>query len=259
MRVFYCILFSRPPRESHRPRPAGRLHRQVLTAITCACFATTTYAETVRAYESPLELEAAQKKLEALLGDLDRGRFYYEKETGGYAWRAENRWSSPFDYRIYGGVVSARKPVTIIRIEGDDGDALAFAQILNQEKFFLPEAIPEDPEGSQPLDDKYHLIAQPLNLLAPWLAVLYESYDSPRLTTGQTWWRFLTYFFFDALFIYAGGTNWFQQGKFEPQKYASNIAGGLALMRVIGSWQSLNLVQGHNRMAELKYTFPISD
>ena len=217
------------------------------------------FADGKRTFESPLELTAAQKKLEELLRVLDKGRFYYEKETGGYTWRAENRWTSPFDYQIYGGIVSKRQPITLIRIEGDEGDVLTLSRILYEEKFFLEDSMPKDRLGAEPLGSKYHVLSQPINLVAPWLGVLYNSYGSPRLTSGQTWWRFITYLFFDALFIYAGGTNWFQQAAFEPEEYASNIAGGLAIMRIIGSWQSMNLIRGHNRIAELKYTFPISD
>lgn len=267
MRAFCCTLFSRRPdrRAKSSPPPIfrafgpGLLSFSLLFAGLVSAPDADLFADGRRTYESSLELPAAQKKLEELLRVLDKGRFYYEKETGGYEWRVENKWYSPFDYQIYGGYVSKRQPITLIRIEGNEGDVLTLSRILYEEKFFLDGAVPDGPLGSEPLGAKYHVLSQPINLLAPWLGVLYNSYGSPRLTTGQTWWRFFTYLFFDAFFIYAGGTNWFQQGKFEPQEYADNIAAGLAVMRAIGAYQSMNLIRGHNRVAELKYTFPITD
>ena len=262
MQAFCCTLLSRGLRpDGHRFRPAF-LSRSLLTAalvIASLGGPGALAAQSARTFESPLPVPEAKEKLEELLQRLDNGRYYYDEETEGYTWRAQNRWYSPFDYDFYGGVVSSKQATTLIRIEGAAGDVRTLSRILYEEKFFVENSMPEDRNGAAPLGRKYHLISQPVNLLAPWLGVLYNSYGSPRLTRGQTFWRFMTYFFFDALFIYAGGTNWFQQGAFEPQKFSGNIAAGLAVTRIVGAYQSMNLIRGHNRVAELKFTFPISD
>lgn len=206
-------------------------------------------------HNSTLKPEEARKKTLELLDKLDRNGYLEEDETLGFQSRIENRWLSPFRYDIYFGTVSTKNNTPVIRVEGTTGDVRMMTRILEIEKIINP---PADTSGREyrPLNSKYHAIAQPLNLVAPWIGVLYTSYHSPRLSTGQTVFRFITYFLADAFLTWAAGRDWFRD-KYDPVKHRDNIIAVLALPRLIGAVQTFNLVRGHNRVVDLKYTFPV--
>lgn len=206
-------------------------------------------------HNSTLKPEEARKKTLELLDKLDRNGYLEEDETDGFSSRIENRWLSPFKYDIFFGTVSTKNNTTVIRVEGTTGDVRMMTRILEIEKIINP---PPDTSGRdyRPLSAKYQAIAQPLNLVAPWLGVLYTSYHSPRLSTGQTVFRFITYFLADAFLTWAAGRHWFTQ-KYDPVKNWDNIVAVLAVPRIIGAVQTFNLVRGHNRVVDLKFTFPV--
>lgn len=148
-------------------------------------------------------------------------------------------------------------------------------RILQIEKIIIkPDVEAENGVTPLPLEPKSHLAAQGLNLIAPWLSVLYTSSNSPKISTGQTVFRFLSYFFADLFFVWAGGRNYFlkyttNRDQFEsltntsqdrttrwnPHQNAGKIAAGLVLMRIIGAVQENYAIRGHNKLVELKYTF----
>lgn len=237
-------------------RLRGRSGSFFLAAALCI---TSVQAETFRSFESAETPDALRWKLVALLNKVDSNNFQYEPETMGFAYLYQSIFTSPFNYRLYAGTVSEKQSMTMIRLEGRTGDVNVFSRILEQEKLIKLDPLYTG-EGKEiqyaALTPKYHWIGQPLNWVAPWLGVLHASYDSPRLTTGQTVFRFSMYFGIDAVLVWAAGRNFFRD-KFNAQKYAGNIAAALFLPRVIGSIQSANLVRGHNRLVELKYTFPV--
>ncbi len=206
-------------------------------------------------HNSTLKPEEARKKTLELLDKLDRNGYLEEDETLGFASRIENRWLSPFSYDFYFGTVSTKNNTPVIRVEGTSGDVRMMTRILEIEKIINP---PADTSGRdyRPLSSKYQAIAQPLNLIAPWIGVLYTSYHSPRLSTGQTVFRFITYFLADALLTWAAGRDWFRH-PFDAVKYRDNIIAVLAVPRLIGAVQTFNLVRGHNRVVDLKFTFPV--
>lgn len=216
-------------------------------------------ADTFRSFESPDTPEVLRWKLVALLDRLDRNNYGYEPETMGFAFAYYDRFTSPFSYNLYAGTISEKQPITVLRLEGNTGDVYTLSHVFRQEKlvrFDDPSLPGEQAYRYAPLTDKYHLISQPLNWVAPWLGVLHSSYNSPRLSTGQTVFRFSMYFGIDAVLVWAAGRNWFQN-KWDGQKYAGNIAAALFVPRLVGAVQSFNLVRGHNRLVEMKYTFPV--
>lgn len=216
-------------------------------------------ADTFRSFESPDTPEVLRWKLVALLDRLDRNNYAYEPETLGFTFAYHDRFTSPFSYNIYAGTVSEKQPVTVVRIEGNTGDVYTLSHVFRQEKlirFEDPTLRADEQYRYAELTEKYHVIGQPLNWVAPWLGVLHSSYNSPRMSTGQTVFRFSMYFGIDAVLVWAAGRNWFRD-KWDGQKYAGNIAAALFVPRLVGAVQSFNLVRGHNRLVEMKYTFPV--
>lgn len=211
-------------------------------------------AESKRFFESDIPADDLQSSVDKALRKIDPDGFVSRKETAGFRFVLGSRWISPFSYEIYGGTISASIKQSILRFEGRTGDIESIARVIELEKVLKDETV--HPAGSKPseLSQKSHGIAQGLNLLAPWMGVLYSSYHSPRLTTGQTVFRFFTYFLLDAFVIYASGSDLFRQS-YNATDNTQARAAGLILLRVIGSSQQFNLTRGHNRLAELKYTF----
>ena len=211
-------------------------------------------ADSVRAFESPEKAENLKIGLEKVLEELNPNRFYADEETLGFTFLFRSKFLSPYSYSIFGGPISSRNPLAILRLEGGTGDVDMLARILEQKKIITREQAYPPEAQLAPLESKSHLVGQGLNLLAPWAGVLYSSYGSPRLSRGQTWFRALGFFTLDVFFVLGGGSNWFRES-YQPGKYGTNIAIGLALTRMLGAYQQMDLIQGHNRVAELKYTF----
>ncbi|MCE9596877.1 MAG: hypothetical protein K8S54_02825 [Spirochaetia bacterium] len=234
-------------------------HFRFLIAFLVLIIATNLQAEMNRAFEAAIPLDQLRGKLTGVLDKIDREGYEMEPESQGFAYAYYNLRTSPFTYRMYATTVSEKQPVPILRVEGRSGDVLTFSRILQIEGIVRAES-PVMPNGETiafgPLEHKSHILGQSLNLVAPWLGVLHSSYGSPRLTTGQTVFRFSMYFGADALLVWAGGTNWFRN-RWNPGRYGGNIAAALAIPRIVGAVQSANLVRGHNRLVELKYTFPV--
>ncbi|MBL8022088.1 MAG: hypothetical protein JNM27_20605 [Leptospirales bacterium] len=231
-----------------------------LIAVLLLAVASNLHAEMNRAFEASAPLEQLRGKLTGVLDKFDREGYELEAESEGFAYAYYNLRTSPFTYRMYATTVSEKQPVPILRVEGRSGDVLTISRILQIEGIVRTES-PVLPNGETitfaPLEHKSHILGQSLNFVAPWLGVLHSSYGSPRLTTGQTVFRFSMYFGADAFLLWAAGRNWFRD-RWNPGRYAGNIALALAVPRVIGAVQSANLVRGHNRLVELKYTFPIN-
>ncbi len=254
LRVIRPLRAARPPEASasRRTRPAILAALFLLSAL----IATPLAAQSARSFESALNPEQARAEAERILNKVDPGAFDPEPNTEGFLWRFDSQLFSAFSYGIFGGVVSARNPRTVLRIEGAAGDVRILARILEQENL-IPAGSTLFPEREPvALETKSHLSAQGLNLIAPWLGVLYTSWDSPRLTRGQTWFRFLGYFFLDAVLISAAGTNFYQES-FDTSKRGGAVAAAVLIPRMLGAWQAADLIRGHNRLAELKYTFYI--
>ena len=231
-----------------------------LLLALCAGLASPVFGDSAAAFESDLEQEAARQAIYNLLFSFDRGNFVAEPETEGFHFYFQNRFSSAFDYNILGGHISSRISRTVIRFEGDTGDVRTMARILELENIIVAGSTTPAGEHSeaQPLEEKWHTLSQGLNLVAPWLSVLHASYNSPRLSTGQTVFRFFAYLLTDGLMVWVGGTNLFSE-PFDAAKNGGNIAAALAIPRLIGAVQHFNLIRGHNRIANLGYTFYLDD
>ena len=214
----------------------------------------TLYGRSTVTYESSNKILEARSKIEDLLGQMDRDGYYFQKKTMGFSYLIVNRFLSPFSYKIYIGAISSKIPMTIIRLEGNRGDIEMLTEMQRQDLIIKTYKL--IPENTSPvyLSEKSHLAAQGLNLIAPWLAIPYCAYRSPRLAFSQAWMRSLVYLIIDMIVISAGGTNLYREG-FQPGKYSGVIAAGLILNRILGSIQNTNLIRGHNRVSRLKYTF----
>lgn len=211
-------------------------------------------ARTTDVYASPLDQESLDQRLMEVLSKLDPVGPNEEEDTAGFRHRYSSSWLSPYSYDLYTGPITSQIPRSIIRIEAAEGDAAILSRVLLQEQLIpedalLPSAIPAQKPGY-----KSHLISQGLNLVAPWVGIWYNGYRTPRLTSSQTWFRFMAYFLADAILVSAAGSNWYQES-FDASEYGSRIAAALALTRVVGSWQSYHTISGHNHLVELKYTF----
>lgn len=214
----------------------------------------TLLADSAVAKEAQQDSAATRAAIDAWLQKFDPNSYASAEETEGFDFLFTSSFFGAFDYSIYGGRISSRIDQTVVRVEGDTGDAFGVARMLELEGILKPgETAPYKGEARK-LDPKSQWIGQGLNFVAPWISVFYSSYDSPRLGFGQTWLRAGLYFLADALMIAMGGTNFFQEG-FDSAENGGLIGGLLALPRLVGAVQSYNLTRGHNRMAEFKYTF----
>ena len=218
------------------------------------------FAESVRSFESPLSLKLLKEKLEKTLSKIDEENFHREEETEGFAYRYENSWLSPYEYDIYLGTVFASKKKgggkAIVRIEGDRGDTQMIARILDIEGIINKDSsLREDGRLYNP-ESKYHIFAQPINLISPSLSVLYQSYNSPRLSKRQTISRSINYLLLDILAYWIGGNVFFTTSH-DPKENRDTMLLFFALNRSIGLVQSFNVVRGHNNLLRFGYSFPI--
>ena len=221
-------------------------------------------AENVAIFDSPHSNAMTRSEVERVLKMIDPDGYKAVDETAGFTTHFTDRWSSPYSYDFFIGPVSTKDPQPVIRIEGPDGEVRILSRALELEGVINPRFNPDNLANIDPLNPdpnyvpgyKYHFFSQSLNLVAPWIAVWYHTYDSPLYSSNQTWVRFILYFIADAFVVYAGGTNGFQE-RFQPDKYWYNIAAGLAAVRMVGAIQSFNYVRANNRVAELKYSFDL--
>ncbi|MBI3395688.1 MAG: hypothetical protein HY042_07635 [Spirochaetia bacterium] len=227
----------------------------VLLITTGTLFQQGLNARPFTSYETPMKPEEARAALIKALDKIDAGGYFEEDETLGFGYRFSNRVRSPFVYDIFVGTISSKNSRTIVRTEGTTGDAKTLTRVLEVEGVIT---VPPADEGARyaPLSNKYEIIAQPMNLIAPWIGVFYTSANSPRLSSGQTTFRFFMYFLTDVFLVWAAGRNWFHD-KYNPAKYQNQMIAVLLVPRIIGAIQTANLVRGHNRLVELKYTFPV--
>ncbi len=207
-------------------------------------------------FESNLQGEMLDAKVKEILNQLDHDGYTTPEETQGFRYRISSNLFSPFSYEIYTGIISNKNPTNIIRVEGDAGDALLLARMFEAEEI-LTEPF-RGGQGAVKITDKSHLASQGLNLVAPWLAVFYNGHRSPRLTSSQVLFRGALYLGLDLLLASAAGTNFYQE-KFDMEKYGDRVLLGLALNRIAGAIDSYQTIRGHNRVAELKYTFYLDD
>lgn len=241
---------------SHRKQIPQILFYTLLTLLFLTVAPIPVQARGVHVYESGKSPEILKQDLEAALNKLDEDNFYDEEETSGFRYHVTNKWGSPFYYDFYIGPLSTKNPVTLLRVETGDGDVTVMERMLELEKVINRDDPMYDADQMEEPGFKYHAISQGLNLVAPWLSVLYQGHHSPRMTSSQMWGRFAAYLIADIFVIGAGGTGGFQEA-WNPGDPKNNtyIVAGLVLMRILGSYQALNMTRGHNRVARVGYTF----
>ncbi len=209
-------------------------------------------ADNVRAFISPHSIENLQEKIEGLLKKIDANNFNQEEDSQGFLLRYSNGWFSAYDYNIYASDASKGSKQSLIRIEGDKGDVLSLGRILEIEKIINPPI--NDSIETKPLHSKYHIFAQPLNLLSPSISIIYQNYASPRLATDQATWRAITYIGLDILAYWIGGTGFFRT-RHSPERNREVMLLCLGANRAVGAVQAFNVVRGHNNLLQFGYTF----
>lgn len=212
------------------------------------------HARAFNSFEAQRKTDEAKEDVVRILQKIDPNGFYPVDETLGFKYAWKSRWLSPFNYTIYIQDLSMQKPVPIIRVEGNRGDVLSFSRVFTIEGIVKTET--NEDLVFRKLQPKSHVVAQGLNLLSPSLGVLYTSYDSPSLSTGQTVGRSLTYLGVDAFLIWAVGRNGWRD-KFDPGRRGGAIAAALLVPRIVSGFQASALVRGHNTFAEAGYTFAL--
>ena len=95
-------------------------------------------AESFRSFESPSSQDEAKQKIEDVLNKIAPNGYRYLPETIGFSYLIEERWNSPFEYRIFIGAVSKKIPTTLIRIEGDDGEVRTLSRVFELEESIRP-------------------------------------------------------------------------------------------------------------------------
>ncbi len=216
-------------------------------------FTPSLYADTSRAYRSNLSVEEARSKIETLLEKIDGNNFYSPEETLGYRFRFYNRWLSAYSYDIFIGTISAQNNRTVLRLEGNDGDVVTLAQIMELENIVQAGATEIDSGELRLPTEKYHLFAQTLNLVSPAVGVWYQSANSPRMTGGQAVARSIGFLAADLLALYLGGTRFFQT-RFRTDINSRYIVWLLGVNRFTGALYAFNIIRGHNNLVELGYT-----
>lgn len=207
-------------------------------------------------YETEQSPPEAEKVIKSILDETDPDGYELPDQTDGFHSLYESTFFSPFDYKVFVGRISQDLPGSIIRIEAPEGNGLILSRMMEMNELINNQSVPRNPATAEPRTafSKSHIASQGLNLIAPWLSVFYNGYESPSLTSSQVKYRAAVYFLLDVLMVSAGGTNGFQD-PFDASKNGDKIAAGLVLTRIFGAYQSWSDIQANNRLLELRYTF----
>ena len=218
--------------------------------------ATSVSTQSVRSFESPWELDELKDGLKIVLEKVYKEKYHEEEKTDGFSYHYKSDFFSAYNYSIYIGKIFTDKKNTILRIEGNDGDANNISRILDLEGIINKNASLGKELQNYKMSEKYHSLAQPLNILSPSLSVLYQSYQSPRLGKEQGLSRALNYLLLDVLAYWIGGNLLFTTSH-NPQENKEPILIWMSLNRAYGAAQSYNIVKSHNHLLRFNYTFPI--
>ncbi len=205
-------------------------------------------------YKSTMDVESSAAEVTRTLDTIDPDGYNMPEETSGFYSIYSSGFFSPFDYKIFVGRISNTNPTSIIRVEASEGDGLVISRILESNGAIKDDSIPYPTDAARKSSEKSYFISQSLNLIAPWLAIPYNGYDSPSLSRGQIWYNSALYFLADIILAGAGGTNFFQE-RFDASEHGDLILAGLAINRLVGSIQSIHSVRANNRTVKLEYTF----
>lgn len=217
--------------------------------------------------EVPLTTDDANVKIIAILNKLSPNGFYEDPKTGGFLKKYNDKFYSPFDYKIYIGRLSQRSTDSIIRIESiDRGQEKVWKQIFEAELLKNPPA-----EDVRKLQNKSYAISQGLNLMQPSLSVMYNSSSSPLYSFRDSFLTSTAYLVADLILV--GGAYIYASDK-APRKSlwdnmlnrsgppelhkgpdAGAIIGALAITRLYRMVGSVQDTTAHNRLVEFSYSF----
>lgn len=176
-------------------------------------------------------------------------------ETDGYRYALVNGgdWSARLPYKVFIGPISPdNEKQSKVRVEGDRYDARLIKDILNQEL--------RDKKYPASYGEKSVVLSQTLNLISPGFSYMYNSFGSPRNSTGRGVLFGSSYLFLDFVLYYLGARVFFFDGR-NPWKWATIkqnywwILGTMGTFRLIHGWHGFLQVSGHNDVVELKYKF----
>jgi hypothetical protein len=236
--------------------PLKAVLKSILTVLIFISPIVTIEARELFIFESERSTEETEKVIKSILDEADPDGYDLPEETVGFHSLYESTLFSPFNYKIFVGPISQTLPGSMIRIEAPEGNGLVLSRMMEMNELMDRESVPHGTSQGDPRKVYYknHFASQGLNLIAPWIGVFYNGYESPSLTSSQVKYRAAAFFLMDAFLVGAGGTNGFQE-PFNASKHGDKIAAGLALTRMYGAYQSWADIQSNNQLLELRYTF----
>lgn len=149
--------------------------------------------------ESQDSVEDLNLKTVKLLNKLTEDKIEPVEKTRGFNYRYSPVWYSPFKYDVYVGKFLKKSQSSLLRIEAPRKGEEKFLKLLIRDELGL--SYDENKEILPPIKKKSHLISQTLNLVAPYIAIPYNSYKSPLYSSGDTWGKAGIYFLIDAVII----------------------------------------------------------
>ncbi|TGN17057.1 hypothetical protein [Leptospira idonii] len=219
--------------------------------------------ETVEIMGTPDDLNL---RLTALLSKMDPN-FYGDDRTKGFLFRYRHTWKNPYDFDIYIGKVSKTSQDSILRIESArSGQERMWKQIIEQEFLRKPPA-----EFAVPLERKYHVISQGLNLISPVASVGYNSWNSPLYTNKDTLISMAAYFLVDLILV--GGAYYYAEQNLPKKNIWSNMMNekgpgtvwespnaigiftALAVTRAVRAFDAWEDTSAHNKTAQFNWSF----
>ena len=231
------------------------LKNHCVIAIILGFFWTSSIAgESVRVFESTLQLKTLEQAVQKCLHKIDKGNFSKQEETRGFSHRYTSNWFAPYDYDIYLGTTSNKQ--TLLRLEGSWSHVLTIARIFESEGVLPKESVtPNNAQLYKP-EAKSHWIAQSINLVSPSLSLFYQAYESPTQNLTRTLVYSFLYATADALAIGIGGTLFFTRS-YDARENLTFILAWLGINRGIGAVHAFYNIRGHNHLIRFQYTFPI--
>lgn len=218
----------------------------------------------------PEQVEEVNLKTLEFLNHFTEQRTKPVENTLGFNYRYKPFFWSPYRFDIYVGKFSKKNNDSLIRIETPrSGESKVYRSVLEQ--YLTPEKKWDSPEI--PIQDKYHSIYQPLNLISPTLGIVYVGYNSPFYLQDEMVLKSIMYTLWDIgiVSIFAIIAENTKKSKslqdrllLRPSennlnlltgKYAAPMFLVLSIPRIVRAVDGYYEIATQNRFVELGYTF----
>ncbi len=218
----------------------------------------------------PEQVEEVNLKTLEFLNHLTEHKIKTVENTLGFSYRYKPFFWSPYRFDIYVGKFSKKNNDTLIRIETPrSGESKVYRSILEQ--YLTPNKKWNSPEI--PIQNKYHFIYQPVNLISPTLGILYVGYKSPFYLYDEMVLKSVIYTLWDIgiISVFAIIAENTKKSKslqdrllFRPSENNLNLLTGkyafpmfliLSIPRMVRAIDGYYEIATQNRFVELGYTF----